>query len=1031
MEACEDLDLYVPCYEVEQLSSQRVLPPSNGHCAVAIRGSRLLVIGGQSEKVKDSANTVFVFDAFRNKAWTQAYCGGRGPPPSLNFATATLVDKDTIFVIGGQPWESSDKVDVYALDISSNANFVWRIVHTTGTVPSPRYRHSATSIGDDIWICGGFTKGMMTRSPCADVYKLNRVTLKWTKVDVSNAALLPVEHALAYINKSLWFFGSANNSNHIDVFILDTKPPYAVSNRETRGERPAKRKRHALVHVENVVYLLGGQRHGSAAPRSFYALDVDTNEWIVVPSTGEDLLQRAGHSATLLGQHIWVVGGKDAKDVVTNDVVSISLERKMPDPYLDVANRFHRTQGKDFALPGWTERDIAAFLHEADALHLDKNLIRDYLGRSERSAMLREYIDMMNFKSLDLDDAIRLLVSKLVLPKESQEVDRVVKTFSAKYYRDNAPTGALDGTLKNEAAVDIVATYVLLLNTTLFNPSVSRAGPSLTIDAFVQAIQEAAGHGSGSDIPELFLRQLFKSIKNKELRMRDPPPPARAPSPRHHMRMSTGSIRTNGTTLDDHSGSNSDSFLSTSHTVHSALTGSGKGITLASLRDREQRESSSFRDDTARSTPVVERSFSSQQNGGSSSSVLSSPSFLERLCTSTSSTSTTADVKTSRMSFPGAIVPPPLPARPIRRTAPSAPPTIETAAVVSHTTTTFHDASEVSSPSSAVEYSPSPVPQTPPPVPESSFSTSPKSSRSESPEMWAASESRGSKTATAVVTRFSDVVAATTPTAVSSSSSSSKGRLSIGVSSAVSPSQPHSPTVADELHNNNLVLTEEEALAAMTSSRRGRNRIKLLPPPQQEPSRRESSAYVTSETGDLLRISDDDGPPAPSPHVAERSHFPRSASSLTDSTPRNNNPSHSFPASYALPHSMSVDSVSSLAVSLSRSSVQPQPHTPTGPAPSPFPRSKPDAIDVSTPGPIRRLISPSDLPPRGPRSPNTVSTASHHPLFEQPNQNSVSGRRASSPTPLSAANPSTPTQDLKRRVTVATPISKLSLVEES
>lgn len=48
--------------------------------------------------------------------------------------------------------------------------------------------------------------------------------------------------------------------------------------------------------------------------------------------------------------------------------------------------------------------------------------------------VLREYCRLLNFRDLEFDKSLRLLLSKFKIPGEAQKIERIVEVFAEVYY---------------------------------------------------------------------------------------------------------------------------------------------------------------------------------------------------------------------------------------------------------------------------------------------------------------------------------------------------------------------------------------------------------------------------------------------------------------------------------------------------------------------------------------------------------------------------------------------------------------------
>lgn len=84
--------------------------------------------------------------------------------------------------------------------------------------------------------------------------------------------------------------------------------------------------------------------------------------------------------------------------------------------------------------------------------------------------VLHEYVDMMDFKGMRFDDAIRHYLSGFRLPGEAQKIDRMMEKFSERYCLQN-PT-----VFPSADTAFILAFSIIMLNTDLHNPAIKVRG---------------------------------------------------------------------------------------------------------------------------------------------------------------------------------------------------------------------------------------------------------------------------------------------------------------------------------------------------------------------------------------------------------------------------------------------------------------------------------------------------------------------------------------------------------------------------
>ena len=80
-----------------------------------------------------------------------------------------------------------------------------------------------------------------------------------------------------------------------------------------------------------------------------------------------------------------------------------------------------------------TQEDIANILLTYEGL--SKEMLGQYFGSPEayNQEIFNFFCSSLDFSKLELDQALRLLLSRFRLPGEAQQIDRIVQTFSKKY----------------------------------------------------------------------------------------------------------------------------------------------------------------------------------------------------------------------------------------------------------------------------------------------------------------------------------------------------------------------------------------------------------------------------------------------------------------------------------------------------------------------------------------------------------------------------------------------------------------------
>ncbi|KAI8475739.1 MAG: hypothetical protein J3K34DRAFT_480381 [Monoraphidium minutum] len=238
----------------------------------ALIGSQIFVLGGHyaGRYLED----FWIYD-LASLQWSQATAaaaaaggggGGGGEaapllagaalPPSAGHSVTNWGDK--LLVVGGHTKDKSPKSQI-AARILDPATMEWIALTTTGDAPCARGGHSATLVGDRLYVFGGEDS---RRRPLDDLHILDLPSMEWSLIAVPGKphAKPPPRcgHAAVVLHDKLVVFGGGSIANCLsDCWVLDldtlhwTRPAAA-------GHAPSPRAGHASVLVGERWYILGG-----------------------------------------------------------------------------------------------------------------------------------------------------------------------------------------------------------------------------------------------------------------------------------------------------------------------------------------------------------------------------------------------------------------------------------------------------------------------------------------------------------------------------------------------------------------------------------------------------------------------------------------------------------------------------------------------------------------------------------------------------------------------------------------------------
>eukprot|EP01100_Stratorugosa_tubuloviscum_P002714 TRINITY_DN1645_c0_g1_i2.p1 TRINITY_DN1645_c0_g1~~TRINITY_DN1645_c0_g1_i2.p1 ORF type:complete len:1407 (-),score=647.45 TRINITY_DN1645_c0_g1_i2:5-4201(-) len=150
---------------------------------------------------------------------------------------------------------------------------------------------------------------------------------------------------------------------------------------------------------------------------------------------------------------------------------------------------------------------IAKFLHNTEGL--SKAKIGEVLGEVDELylAVLKAFVEYMNFTDLEFDTALRHYLSKFRLPGEAQKIDRIMERFAHRYC-ENTP-----GKFPSEDSAYLLAFAVIMLNTDAHSSSIKH---KMTKEQF---IRNNTGLGDNNDLPHEYLAIVYDRIISNEIKM--------------------------------------------------------------------------------------------------------------------------------------------------------------------------------------------------------------------------------------------------------------------------------------------------------------------------------------------------------------------------------------------------------------------------------------------------------------------------------------------------------------------------------
>jgi N-acetylneuraminic acid mutarotase len=173
----------------------------------------------------------------------------------------------SLYIFGGTSASSEElrgykKIDNFMkLDVDTGK---WTSIDAragvTGTPPSPRDRHSMTTVGQDVYVFGGQVKsGMSSSSNSDELFKYSTATMTWTKLDtIAGVTGTPPSarsgHSMTTVGEDFYVFGGSDELfKYSTVMMTWTKLDTSAS-----ASTPPSARGHSMTTVGEDFYVFGG-----------------------------------------------------------------------------------------------------------------------------------------------------------------------------------------------------------------------------------------------------------------------------------------------------------------------------------------------------------------------------------------------------------------------------------------------------------------------------------------------------------------------------------------------------------------------------------------------------------------------------------------------------------------------------------------------------------------------------------------------------------------------------------------------------
>ncbi|KAG6546151.1 hypothetical protein Mapa_012185 [Marchantia paleacea] len=214
----------------------------------------------------------------------------------------------------------------------------WVRLHLDEPLPSPRSKHAAVAVGEQMYVIGGRSaEGLV-----GDIQVLDMREVLWNQIrkntgpGANGKAPSPpfVGHFVAKWKDMIVVLGGEADlkTSIVQVHAYDFKSD-SWSSLAPSGDIPPARIGQSVVQVESKLMMFGGEDASGRMLDEFYVLDLDTLEWECPKTGGIKPAPRKYHAAGCYsGRYIWIFGGKSYatyyKDVFYLDLTTMEWTKQ-------------------------------------------------------------------------------------------------------------------------------------------------------------------------------------------------------------------------------------------------------------------------------------------------------------------------------------------------------------------------------------------------------------------------------------------------------------------------------------------------------------------------------------------------------------------------------------------------------------------------------------------------------------------------------------------------------------------------------
>ncbi|OCH94722.1 galactose oxidase [Obba rivulosa] len=286
--------------------------PRYGHTLSVISegGDGVWLFGGVSDGALTS--DVYVLN-IQDGAVKRRHTEGTKPTPRMGHAAVVVKVyepemRESIIVWGGQANKRDS--DLYVFDISS---LIWSRLRWTGHGPTGRVGHTLTADGCRLFMFGGDVEGRPSDELWVCDIDASSHSATWGRISRADDMVWPparVNHTCILHEEHIYLFGGTDYQYHYNDTWMFSIVSHTWVELNVIGYLPDPSEGHSAALVGDHMYVYGGRDVNAVETYHLGALDIPHCRWYMFQRMGRGAGPRADHAVAAVGSEIIILGGE-------------------------------------------------------------------------------------------------------------------------------------------------------------------------------------------------------------------------------------------------------------------------------------------------------------------------------------------------------------------------------------------------------------------------------------------------------------------------------------------------------------------------------------------------------------------------------------------------------------------------------------------------------------------------------------------------------------------------------------------------